>query len=290
MIREVPFASLPEHLQNIPGPPKQLFINTHQVETFDELMQRPRVAIVGSRSVSPYGQVVAAKLAGELAAQGIVIVSGLAFGVDAIAHRAALDAKGLTLAVLPTPADSTYPRSHTQLAHELLDAGGAIVSEYQSGSRIFKTNFVARNRIVTGLSSALLIIEAAEKSGSLHTADFAIDQGIDVLVVPGNITSPTSVGTNNLIKTGALVVTSADDVLLALGLQAKTKANHYPTRIEGSNAEEQRIIDLLEQGVNEGNELLHASKLSVEQFNHHLTMLEITTKIRPLGANRWALR
>jgi DNA processing protein len=123
----------------------------------------------------------------------------------------------------------------------------------------------------------------------MHTARFALEQGIDVLAVPGNITSPTSDGTNNLIKSGAIPVTCTNDILQSLKL-APTARSGKAVRVRGANAEEQQIIDLLEQGISEGNDLLATSKFSVEQFNHHLTMLEITAKIRPVGANRWALQ
>ncbi len=288
-ILEIPFADLPARLRNIPGPPQSLFIRAAKDTLFAKLMRHKRVAIVGSRKVTAYGQLVTERFAGELAAQGIVIVSGLALGVDAIAHRATLEAEGLTMAVLPTPIDNIQPRTNAGLAQQILTSNGVLVSEYPPGSTVFKTNFVARNRIVTGLVDALLITEATEDSGTLHTARFALEQGIDVLAVPGNIYSSLSAGTNNLIKTGATPVTDTTDVLFALGHTTAAEAGPTKFRIKGVNQDEQQIIDLIEQGMVEGNELLAASGMSVEQFNHHLTMLEITTKIRSLGANRWAL-
>jgi DNA processing protein len=272
----------PEPLRHISSPPKELFVT----DTLEELLLRPRVAIVGSRNVTIYGRNVTTKLAAELAGQGVVIVSGLALGVDAIAHRAAIEAGGLTMAVLPGPIETIYPASHRGLAEAILRHGGTLVSEYPAGSLPFKTNFVARNRIVAGLCDALLITEAAEKSGSLHTARFALEQGKDVLAVPGNITSPTSVGTNNLIKAGAIPVTSVADVLDALDLKPAIKAR----TIKGANPSEQLIIDLLSQDISDGAELLLKSGLEIGEFNQTLTMLEITGKIRSLGANRWALR
>jgi DNA processing protein len=161
------------------------------------------------------------------------------------------------------------------------------MSEYAAGMPGFKYNFIARNRIVAGLADALLITEAAEKSGTLHTAKFALEQGRDVLAVPGNITSPGSTGTNNLIKTGATPVTSVDDVLYVLGL-------HHPhaatTQRKGSSTEEQALIDLLYSGVSDGHELLTRSQLPAPQFSQALTMLEISGKIRALGNNTWAVR
>jgi len=276
-------SAYPNSLRELAQPPKQLFT---QSDDWEDLMTRPRVAIIGSRKVSAYGRQVTTKLAGELAAQGIVIVSGLALGVDGLAHQAALDAGGLTIAVLPTSLRNIYPASHQNLAKKIVEQGGALVTEYEEGTDIYKTNFVARNRIVAGISAAVLITEAALKSGSLHTARFALEQGIDVMAVPGNITSPTSEGTNNLIKSGATPITGAEDVLHALGFQpAKPEAR----QITSANPHEQTILGLLQTGVADGAELLAASQMEVGLFNQTLTMLEITGKVRSLGANQWRL-
>ncbi len=272
----------PSALENISSPPKELFV----AGELENLLSRPRVAIVGSRKVTTYGRNITTKIAAELAGQGIVIVSGLALGVDALAHQAALDADGLTIAVLPGPLDQILPTSHYNLAREVVKQGGALVSEYPIGSLPHKQNFVARNRIVAGMCDALLITEAAEKSGSLHTARFALEQGKDVLAVPGNITSPLSAGTNNLLKSGAIPITSSDDVLHVLNLKPAIKARN----IKGSNSTEQAIIDLLSQDISDGSELLEQSNLEVGEFNQTLTMLEITGKIRSLGANQWTLQ
>lgn len=272
----------PEKLLSLHDAPKQLFVIGADLT---ELLQRPSVAIVGSRKITPYGKAVTAQLAGELARAGVVVISGLAIGVDGIAHRATLENGGLTIAVLPSGLDRIYPASHHALAQQILDKGGALISEYPEGSTAYKMNFVARNRIVSGLSDAVLITEAAEKSGTLHTADFALQQGKEVLAVPGNITSPTSKGTNTLIKNGATPITSVDDVLEVLGIE-KTAEKTAP---KGDTPGEQLLLDLLFSGLQEGEKLLTASKLDVSQFNQTLTMLEIRGHIRPLGNNRWAL-
>lgn len=274
----------PSPLKDIATAPRQLFFLGAEPSAW---LGRPRVAIVGSRGVSPYGQHVTAQLAEELAQRGIVIISGLALGVDGIAHQAALQAGGTTVAVLPCGLDKIYPATHTQLARRILEQGGTLISEYPAGMPGLKQNFVARNRIVAGLADALLITEATQKSGSLHTARFALEQGRDVLAVPGNITSPNSVGTNNLIKSGATPVSSVEDILYILG------ADHLPAepvRRRGDNADEQAILDLLYDGTTEGHELLTLAGLSPEQFNQTLTMLEISGKVRPLGSNHWSLK
>lgn len=272
----------PEMLREISEPPETVFVTGD----LPELLARPRVGIVGSRKVSPYGRAVTEQLAGDLARQGIVIVSGLALGVDALAHRAALDVGGLTLAVLPGPLEKAYPATNQGLAQKILGQRGALVSEYPVGTNIMRHNFIARNRIIAGLSDVLLITEAALKSGSLHTARFALEQGRDVVAVPGNIDSVTSVGTNNLLKAGAGVVTSANDVLTALGMTPTDQT----ARQKGDNEAEQTLLDLLQSGVQDGTELLDKSALDIDLFNQTLTMLEITGKIQAQGNNKWSIK
>lgn len=252
----------------------------------NELLSRPSITVVGSRKVSSYGNAVTTSLVTDLARAGVAIVSGLALGVDAVAHRAALAANGRTIAVLPCGLDQIYPASHRSLAQQILGQGGALVSEYPAGSPVYKHNFIARNRIACGLTDALLITEAAAKSGTLHTAQFALEQGKDVMAVPGNITSPTSVGTNNLIKSGAIPVTDMQDVLLVLGLNPMAQNREVP---HSDNPHEQTLLNLLSSGINDGAELLQGSQLEVTVFNQVLTMLEIRGQIRPLGNNRWGL-
>ena len=273
----------PGVLRNIPHPPKVLY---HAGAPLNDLLKRPSVAIVGSRNLSVYGEQVTRRLAAELAGQGIVIIGGLALGVDGLAHRSALEAGGLAIAVLPGPLERIVPATNRRLGQALLTGGGALVSEYAAGEVPFKQNFIARNRLMSGLADAVLITEAGEKSGSLYTARFARDQNKDVLVVPGNITNIGSVGTNNLLKSGAGPVTSYLDVLHVLQLKDHRTAAH---KVRGRNANEQTVLDLLLQGVNEGEQLLKRSRLSTSQFNQVLTMLEIGGKVRPLGANQWAL-
>lgn len=269
-----------EIFQGVTPAVQRLFVSS---ENLDDLLARPRVAIVGSRKVSAYGKAVTARFAGELARQGIVIVSGLAYGVDAIAHRAAVEAGGLTIAVLPGSVEDVYPAAHRNLGTDIVRGGGALLSEYPKGTRTYPLNFIERNRIVSGMSHALLITEAADKSGTMHTARFALEQGKAVLAVPGNITSPTSAGTNNLIKTGAITATDPKDVLDALGFQLAISTP--PQR--GSNESEQCILDLLSENILDGTELLVRSKLPAAEFSQALTMMEITGKVKALGANQW---
>lgn len=272
----------PEILKQIPDPPKQLYV----MGDLQGLLARPRLCVVGSRRVSVYGRQVTGRLVREAAAQGIVIVSGLAFGVDAIAHQATLEAGGHTIAVLPCGLDKVYPVSHSALAQRILESGGALVSEYPEGTTPRLWSFTARNRIVSGLSDAVLITEAAAKSGTMHTANFALEQGKTVMAVPGNITSALSEGTNNLIKSGAAPVTSVADISVALGVEA----GHQTELPLGANEQESALLELLASGVTDSSELLRRSELPPAIFNTTLTMLEISGRIRPLGAGHWTIR
>jgi DNA processing protein len=273
----------PQSLRDIHSPPNQLFVRG---ASLTELLKRPVVAVVGSRRTTPYGQQVTVELATKLAEQGVVIVSGLALGIDALAHQSALAAGGTAIAVLPGPVDHIVPATNYRLAQQILDNGGVLVSEYPSGTPALKQQFIARNRIVAGLCQALVITEAGEKSGALHTARFASDQGKDVLVVPNNIHARQSIGTNNLLKRGAGVVTSIDDILHALNLVPHVT---IVKKVRGRNAHEQLVLNLMLEGVTAGHVLLERSGLNAIQFSQVLTMLEIGGKIRPLGANHWAI-
>ncbi len=272
----------PQDLVHIAQVPGQIYV---QSKNWRALTQQPRLAVVGSRRVSTYGKSVTHSLVGELVRAGVVIVSGLAYGVDSIAHHATLDNSGQTIAVLPSDLHHIYPSHHHMLAQRIIKQGGALVSEYDQGGIAYKSNFVARNRIVAGLAQAVLVTEASEKSGTLHTARFALEQGKDVLVVPGNITSPTSIGTNNLLKSGATPVTSVDDILHCLGITPSS-----PLTIRKSqDPHQQSILDLLGQGPQNGASLQLQSNLEITAYNQAMTMLEITGHIRPLGNNQWSL-
>ncbi len=183
----------------------------------DAIEGRPVVAVVGSRRASTYGRNVTERLAADLASRGVTVLSGLARGVDAVAHRAAVDAGGRSVAVMGTGLDAIYPRENERLANRLLEAGG-LVTEFPTATPPSGQNFPFRNRVISGLSLGVLVVEAAERSGSLITARMAAEQGRDVYAVPGNITSGTSFGPNHLIKDGAVPVLGWQDVVEALPL------------------------------------------------------------------------
>jgi DNA processing protein len=209
-------AEFPPLLRSIHDPPPGLFLRG---EADPELLSRPAVAIVGARACSGYGASVARSLGRELGAAGLVVVSGLARGVDGEAHRGALDAGGPTVAVLGCGIDRDYPAAHAELARRVAGAG-LIVSEYAPGVEPAPWRFPARNRIVAGLSAAVVVVEARERSGALITADLALEEGREVFAVPGEITSALSEGSNTLLKLGASPLTGAGDLLSCFGLEA----------------------------------------------------------------------
>lgn len=190
-------------------------------------LERPAVAIVGSRAASPYGLAVGERLAADLAARGVVIVSGLARGVDSAAHRGALAAAGSTVAVFGSGADVVYPREHEGLAREI-ERHGAILSELVPGTPPQKQFFPQRNRVISGLSRAVVVIEAGEKSGSLITARSALEQGREVLAVPGNVLTGRNRGAHGLLRDGAKIVESADDILEELGMPGQGVGSPTP--------------------------------------------------------------
>ncbi len=271
----------PKKLLDISSPPKQLYVLGDLTDG-----NSYKIAVVGTRKPTKYGRYVTETLVGELARFGVTIVSGLALGIDGLAHRATLEAKGKTIAVMPCGLDKIYPASHRGLAKEILSTHGALVSEYEEGMPPLVQNFPARNRIVSGLADGVLVIEAAARSGTSITAGFALEQGKTVMAVPGNINSPMSVGTNNLIRTGAFPVSSVTDILNACGLE---DLQADKTNARGDSASEQAILDLLMKGPSDADELQKVAKMKPSEFSQALTMLEIKGTIKNQGANTWSL-
>lgn len=249
--------------------------------------RRPTLAIVGTRKPTSYGTEVTRQFAGELARRGIIIVSGLALGVDALAHQAALDARGTTLAVLASGLPDITPRANRHLGERILCEGGAILSEYDSDHIVNRVDFLRRNRIVSGLSDAVLITEASSRSGTLNTAAHALAQGREVFVIPGNITSPLSAGTNTLIRQGATPVTCVEDILSILAPSTRSTQTQIPL---GSTPLESDILRLIAEGIRDGDLIQRQLSATPGDFSTALTMLEIAGSIRSLGANQWTLR
>lgn len=249
--------------------------------------RRPTVAIVGTRKPTPYGVEVTTKLAGDLARRGVVIVSGLALGTDAIAHRATLEAGGTAIAVLANGLAKITPTTNRQLGENIVNAGGAIISEYEPNVPPLQFRFLERNRIVSGLADAILITEASAKSGTLNTASHAIEQNKDVFVVPGNITSPLSAGCNQLLKQGATPVTTVADILEVIAPELLRPQTQLAL---GDNPLQTKIIFHLQAGVRDGDELQRLSGAYPREFSSELTLMEISGMVRALGGNQWTLR
>jgi DNA processing protein len=264
-------------LKTLPQPVKELYVAG---EGLLALLQKPRLAIVGSRRATSYGRLVTTQLGQAVASCGVVIVSGLALGIDSIAHQAALGVHGHTIAILPGSLEKIYPASHANLAKQVTEQGGVLISEYPpQNDPPPKHQFIARNRLIAAFSQAVLIPEAAARSGSLHTAQFALEQGKDILAVPGNITSPLSAGTNHLIATGATPVRGYEDVLEALQVERSEKRGYQPI-----SAAEANIVGLLKTGALDIAELQTRSQLPTAVINQTLTILELNGAIQHIGS------
>lgn len=262
-------ASYPPLLDAIPDPPKVLWLRGDRPA---ELLARPSVAIVGARACSSYGRSVARTLGRELAAAGIVVVSGMARGIDGEAHRGALDADGVTVGVLGCGIDRDYPAVHRELAHRILEQG-LIVSEYEAGVEPAPWRFPARNRIIAGLCTATVVVEARDRSGALITADFALEDGREVMVVPGEITSAVSAGSNALLRLGATPVTAAADVLEAYGIERRAELPDLPGGLAGT------LLERLAERSASIDELARASGAAPGDIAAALIELELAGRI-----------
>lgn len=266
----------PTALKEIPQPPFALYIRG-ALPAEDEFC----LAIVGPRKYSTYGRQACEKIVSELAIFKITIISGLALGIDAIAHQTALDNNAKTVAVLGTGIDdkTIYPAQNFNLAKNILKNGGAVISEFAPETPGLPHHFPMRNRIVAGLSRGVVVIEASEKSGSLITASQALEQNREVFAVPGQIFSENSKGANNLIKQGAKIITSAQDILEEFNLQLELPETDNNKIIDMSE-EEKNIFDLLSSDPQELDALAKTANIPIAKFNSILTMMEIKGIIR----------
>lgn len=293
--------SYPGLLREIDDPPPVLYVKGDWQACFEQ----PAVGVIGSRTCSTYGENSSEMLARDLASRGICIVSGLARGIDSAAHRGAIRGQGKTIAVLGTGIDSVYPRENTGLVREILQSGGCVVTQFPLRTPPLKDNFPYRNRIISGLSLGVLIVEASERSGSLITARLAAEQNREVMAVPGNITSGNSFGTNYLIKSGAKLVQQWQDVVAEL--PSEISAAILPPKIEEQKAEDAtRQPDLLPADMNDNERkvwavlapddathidiLLETSGLSFGDLNNALVSLDIRDLIRVLPGKNYARR
>jgi DNA processing protein len=292
--------SYPSLLREIADPPITLYVRGD----WQACLEQPCVAVIGSRQCSTYGENASQMISRDLASRGVTVVSGLARGIDSAAHKGALQGKGRTVAVLGTGIDGVYPKENSSVVREILDSGGCLVSQFPLGTPPLKDNFPYRNRIISGLSLGVLIVEASERSGSLITARLAMEQNREVMAVPGNITSSNSYGTNYLIKAGAKLVQQWQDVVAEL--PSEIAARILPPKINekrNGNAQQQELIP---SGLNENERkiwsllnadeaihidaLLEESGLSFGDLNSVLVGLDIKDLIRVLPGKHYAKR
>lgn len=270
-------STYPTNLKDLNNAPSVLYVRGN-LETSD----LNAVAIVGTRKMTAYGREVTKIFAGELATYGVTIISGLALGVDACAHKACLDAGGRTIAVLASGLDLITPASNTQLSKHIVEKGGAIVSEYPLGYPPFRTNFPSRNRIISGLSVAVLVVEGAAKSGTLLTASSAAEQGKTVFAVPGQITSPMSAAPHFLIENGAKVATGPKDILDELNMQFRVDGTMV-RKVVPASKEEETLIEIIANEPLHLDEIARISSLELSGVSARLTIMELKGLVKNLG-------
>jgi DNA processing protein len=276
-------ADYPRILKKIGNPPKRLYCKGR---VFPE---ERCFAVVGTRRCSAYGKQAALEVSGELAAAGLTIVSGLASGIDTCAHLAAVERNLRTIAVLGTGLDekSLYPRSNLKLAERILKTGGCLLSEYPAGTGGTRFTFPRRNRIISGLASGVLVVEAKRKSGALITANWAKKQGKPVFALPGPIYSANSAGCHRLIKDGAVLTEKADDILSVLKIESGGKGKNKTA--ETGTPEEIRILEVLRAGPLYIDKIIETTRLPAQAVAGTISVLEIKNKIRNLGNNTFSL-
>ncbi|MEK7195677.1 MAG: DNA-processing protein DprA [Patescibacteria group bacterium] len=275
-IKSLDISHLTPRLRQIPDAPSKIFIRG-ELFTNDE----PAIAIVGTRKATAQGLRMAREIAGELSNKGIIIVSGLAMGIDTAAHEGALSVGGKTVAVLGNGLDKIYPAQNQNLAEEILNKGGAIVSEYEAGTPSFKQNFIQRNRIISGLSLAVIVVEAPERSGALATAGFAARQGREVFVTPGEFNNYNYMGSHILVREGARLVASVKDIIEDLGLEDLGSV----LKKENINEVENLILKVITDAGShlEVDKIIQLTKLDAQKVNQNLASLLIKGFLEEAG-------
>jgi DNA processing protein len=271
----------PKNLVDLDDAPPVLYYRG-DIGAFDE----NAVAMVGSRKISSYGREVTKRFATEFASYGVTVISGLAFGIDAASHKAALDAGGNCIAVLASSVDDITPRSNQWLGKKIIKSGGLVVSEYPLGTEVQKGFFPFRNRIISGLSKAVIVVEGMEKSGTLHTASHAAKQGREVFAVPGQITSPLSGAPHFLIKNGSSIAFSVKDVLDELDLQLKVDKKAVE-KIMPSDELEEKILEVLENEEKHKDVIARKLTLSASEISAKLTMMELKGLVKNIGGGEY---
>lgn len=273
----------PKLLREIPNPPMILYV-LGDILAKDEMA----IAVVGSRKFSSYGKQATEDLVRDLARANITVVSGLALGIDAIAHKTAVQFDGRTIGVLACGLDSVYPASNRMLAEQILRKQGALISELPLGTPPLKHHFPNRNRIISGMSLGTIVVEAGTDSGALITARHALEQNRQVFAVPGSIYNPMSAGPNNLLKMGAKLVASASDVLEELNLE-HLQEQLVTREVIGENEEEQKILTCLSREPLHFDQIAKTAALPASTVAATLTIMEMKGKVRNLGANQYVL-
>ena len=279
----------PSALKKIANPPKTLYIR-------GQIPKGPCFGIVGTRRCSVYGKQIALEISNDLALAGLIIVSGMAKGIDTAAHQACLQANGKTIAVLGTGLgkQSIYPQENLDLADKIIKTGGCLMSELDSAIPGYKSNFPARNRIISGLCLGVLVIEAKFKSGALITAKWARQQKRKLFAIPGPIHSLNSKGPNMLIKNGAILVESANDILKTLNLTCLTsevkQLSTGPGNISNLSPEENLILQALKQNPVHIEKIIEQSNLPIQKVLSILSMMEVKNQIKNLGNNIYTIK
>jgi len=273
----------PELLRHIPDPPFLLYVRGNHKAWANQCF-----GVVGTRALSEYGKRVVPHLVLDVARAGFNIVSGLAAGIDTLAHKTALDAGVPTIAVLGTGIDDAtiFPPQNLALAHKIIEKDGAVISEYAIGTHGTKFSFPQRNRIISGLSRGVLVVEADQISGALITARCAAEQGRDVFAIPGSIFAKTSQGTNNILKKGAKLVTCAEDILEEYALELYAKggpASGGKIKIKGDNLAEEKILAMLSSEPIGIDDIIRQTGLAVHETNATLTVMELKKKVKNLS-------
>jgi len=263
--------SYPHRLASIKKPPEKLFYQGNlNASIFEQCL-----GVVGTRSMTDYGKEVADKFVRPIAEAGITIISGFMYGIDAAAHRACLDVGGKTIAVLGCGIEIIRPKRHADLKEKIIASGGLIVSELPDDHPAFRWTFVKRNRIISGLSQAVLVVEAPKKSGALITADCAFDQGREVLAVPGPVTSSVSQGTSSLIKKGATLASKPKDVLSVFGLSSENLSKDSNIKNTNLSLAEEEVIAKLEKQRMSVDRLARELEKSAGQIGQTISMLSL---------------
>lgn len=273
----------PANLRQLSGAPPVLYFRG-TLTAADDLA----VAVVGSRNATVYGRQVTEKLVFDLAKSGLTIVSGLARGIDSVAHRTALDAGGRTIAVLGCGVDLIYPPENKKLADEII-ANGAVVSEFPLGFPAVPANFTARNRIISGLSLGVLVTEAAVDSGSLITAGYAAEQGRDVFAVPGPINSKTAEGVNKLLKEGVHPTTAVEDILEVLDIQRKSQKVIETKRQEPKDKDQVKILLIFDGETKHIDSIAREVKMPIEKVTSALSLMELSGFVKNYGSGIWGV-